>query len=165
MVSQRYPGASAAATYQYDAMGHLSGMTDTNNNLTASATYGPAGEMDSLNYTGINETFTYNSLWQLTRMTANQLSYPTGMVMDMSYIYTAGQNNGRISASADWVSGETVNYTYDSLNRLASASASNGAWGNTHTYDGFGNLTAKTVTAGSALNSVSLLLQAWGNPL
>jgi hypothetical protein len=101
---------------------------------------------------GVNETFAYNSLWHLTRMTATQISYPTGTAMDMSYTYTAGQNNGRISASTDWVSGETVNYTYDSLNHLASAAASNGSWGNAYTYDGFGNLTAKTVTAGSAPN-------------
>ena len=47
------------------------------------------------------------------------------------------------------MSGETVTYTYDSLNRLASA-GSGSTWGDSYTYDGFGNLTAKTVTAGSA---------------
>ena len=46
------------------------------------------------------------------------------------------------------MSGETVTYQYDSLNRLASASAGS-TWGEAYTYDGFGNLTAKTVTAGS----------------
>ena len=42
-----------------------------------------------------------------------------------------------------------VSYGYDSLNRLASASSSAG-WGETFTYDGFGNLTDKTVTSGAA---------------
>jgi RHS repeat-associated protein len=70
----------------------------------------------------------------------------------MIYTYTAGQNNGRITQSTDRASGEVVNYTYDSLNRLASAQATNGSWGNAYSYDGFGNLTAKTVTAGSAPN-------------
>jgi len=42
-----------------------------------------------------------------------------------------------------------VTYGYDSLNRLASASSSAG-WGETFTYDGFGNLTDKTVTSGAA---------------
>ena len=46
------------------------------------------------------------------------------------------------------VSGETTNYTYDSLNRLATGSTA--AWGQSFTYDGFGNLTDKNVTAGSA---------------
>jgi RHS repeat-associated protein len=35
------------------------------------------------------------------------------------------------------------------LNRLASATATNGSWGQGFSYDGFGNLMAKTATAGS----------------
>ena len=55
----------------------------------------------------------------------------------------------KIVLGYDAVSGETVTYTYDSLNRLASA-GSGSTWGDSYSYDGFGNLTAKTVTAGSA---------------
>ena len=65
-------------------------------------------------------------------------------------MYTAGQNNGRIVQSVDGVAGETVNYTYDALNRLATAGTTNGTWGQAFAYDGFGNLTGKTVTQGSA---------------
>ena len=43
-----------------------------------------------------------------------------------------------------------MNYTYDKLNRLATAGATNGTWGQAFAYDGFGNLTGKTVTQGSA---------------
>jgi hypothetical protein len=43
--------------------------------------------------------------------------------MDMEYRYTAGQNNGRIAQSKDWISGEEVTYAYDSLQRLISAQA------------------------------------------
>ena len=39
--------------------------------------------------------------------------------MDMQYNYTAGQNNGRIASSQDYISGETVQYAYDGLLRLA----------------------------------------------
>ena len=67
-------------------------------------------------------------------------------MMDMEYVYTAGQNNGRITQSVDGIAGETVNYTYDPLNRLASASATNGTWGQSYAYDGFGNVTQKSVT-------------------
>jgi RHS repeat-associated protein len=35
-------------------------------------------------------------------------------------------------------------------NRLASATATNGSWGDAYAFDGFGNLTGKTPTAGSA---------------
>jgi YD repeat-containing protein len=40
---------------------------------------------------------------------------------------------------------EIVNYTYDHLNRLTSAST-NGTWGENYTYDGFGNLTGQIPT-------------------
>jgi RHS repeat-associated protein len=37
-----------------------------------------------------------------------------------------------------------VNYTYDSLNRLVNAAATDGAFSQSYTYDGFGNLTSKS---------------------
>ena len=49
----------------------------------------------------------------------------------------------------DNVSGEQVVYAYDALNRLASATATSGTWGQSYTDDGFGRLTAQNVTAGS----------------
>ena len=99
--------------------------------------------MLNLSYFGVNETRTYNSLLQLTRMTA----HPGGgaNVMDMQYNYSATQNNGRITSSNDYVTGENVSYTYDAVNRLTGASAGS-MWGETYSYDGFGNLTGKNVT-------------------
>jgi RHS repeat-associated protein len=101
-----------------------------------------------MTYGAFNETRTYDpQMMQLTHITTKNGS-PT--VMDMSYGYTAGHNNGRITQSIDGVLNETVNYTYDSLNHLATAQAINNSWGNAYSYDGFGNLTGATVTAGSA---------------
>src|ERR1700723_468420 len=51
---------------------------------------------------------------------------------------------------SDNVSGEQAVYAYDALNRLASATAASGSWGQSYAYDGFGNLTDQNVTAGSA---------------
>src|SRR3989440_4372808 len=73
--------------------------------------------------------------------------------VDMQYIYAAGANNGRIAKSIDGVTGETVDYTYDVWNRLVKAETEGTTgvqWGQSYTYDGFGNLTAKGVTKGSA---------------
>ncbi len=53
-----------------------------------------------------------------------------------------GTNNGKISSQYDAISGETVTYAYDSLNRLLSASGS--GWNQSFGYDGFGNLVSKT---------------------
>ena len=59
-------------------------------------------------------------------------------------------NNGKTASQTDNVSGEQVTYTYDALNRLATAQATSAAWGQSYTYDGFGNLTDQNVIAGSA---------------
>ena len=69
---------------------------------------------------------------------------------DMQYVFPTGQNNGKVSQTIDNVTGEQVTYAYDALNRLISATASNGTWGEAYSYDGFGNLTGKTPTQGSA---------------
>ena len=89
---------------QYDNMGRLNGMTqdlqDGNGpQPEASAGYGPAGELLNLSYFGVSETRTYNSLLQLTRMTANPGGWPNQM--DMQYNYSSTQNNGRITSSND----------------------------------------------------------------
>lgn len=146
--------ATNALTYTYDPMGHLNGMTDSVTSTTASAYYGTSGasadEMQYIKYGNVYETFTYNNLLQLTGTTATPI-VGSGTLMSMQYTYPSGSNNGRISQSIDGVLNQTVNYTYDSLNRLSTALATNNSWGQSYSYDGFGNLTAKTVTAGSAM--------------
>jgi RHS repeat-associated protein len=139
--------------YQYDAMGRLNQVQQANYlnpawNIVATAAYTPTSQLSTLwnSFTSQTESFTYNSLLQLTRDTVPGL-------MDMQYIYTAGQNNGRVAETIDGVSGETVQYAYDSLQRLASAQTTGSSgpqWGEVYTYDGFGNLTGKNVTKGSA---------------
>jgi YD repeat-containing protein len=71
--------------------------------------------------------------------------------VNMVYNYSATQNNGKITGQTDHVSREQVVYAYDALNRLASAGATNNSWGQSYSYDGFGNLTDQTVTAGTPL--------------
>ena len=123
-------------TYSFDSMGRPYSLVDnepTPYHMVTSATYGPSDEELQIN--GLASR-TYNSLLQLTSDGTR------------GYIYSATQNNGRIVQTTDPQMG-TVTYGYDSLNRLASASSSAG-WGETFTYDGFGNLTDKTVTSGAA---------------
>ena len=142
MTQVTYPGGGPVYQMTFDAMGRVGGMTE-NGSSVASATYGVAGELAGLSYFGHSESRTYNSMFQMTRQTVS------GM-MDMEYVYTAGANNGRIGSSVDHVLNETVNYTYDALNRLTLAeTAGSGGWGQGFGYDGFGNLTEKTATKGS----------------
>jgi YD repeat-containing protein len=67
--------------------------------------------------------------------------------VNLTYNYPAGTNNGKISSMYNAVSGETITYTYDSLNRLLTANGS--GWGEQYTFDAFGNLTEKMITSGS----------------
>jgi RHS repeat-associated protein len=123
-------GPGGTDTYAFDVMGRLS---------SGGATYGPAGEL--LTFNGVNRI--YNNLGQLTRMTKSG-------VMDMEYRYdTTTHNNGRIAQSKDYVTGEEVTYSYDSLNRLSHAETTDSAWGTTYVYDGWGNLLQKNGTKGS----------------
>jgi len=52
---------------------------------------------------GGTETRTYNMLGQMTRLVA-------GADVDMEYRYSPTQNNGQITQSKDWKSGEEVTY-------------------------------------------------------
>ena len=65
--------------------------------------------------------------------------------LNLQYNFPSTENNGKISSQTDVISGETVTYAYDSLNRLATASSS-ANWGQSYTYDGFGNMTDQTST-------------------
>ena len=75
--------------------------------------------------------------------------------LDINYNFPAGTNNGKITSQTDNLSGETVMYQYDSLNRLLSAT-SNQSWSETYGFDGFGNLLSKTGTGGAPTLSQSV---------
>jgi len=153
--------AGTTYTYTYDALGRPTALAATAGpaapaTLAGGAQYGPAGELLSLTTAygqgSYTETRTYNSRLQLTQIAGSGMPWGQGPVLNVNlqYTYSATQNNGQITQFRDGVSGEQVSYGYDSLNRLISASASSGAWGQSFTYDGFGNLRQKTVTQGSA---------------
>jgi RHS repeat-associated protein len=156
ILSVQYPSTSAGSgskySYSFDSMYRPVGMTDQNSNTDVnSVTYNPANQLLSINYFGSTETRTYNSL--------NQLTAVSGPGISKMYTYTAGANIGKISSQTDALSGETVQYVYDSLNRLTSAATTAGtAWSQTFTYDPFGNLTAKTGT-GTAPPSIPVSAQ------
>ena len=64
-----------------------------------------------------------------------QMTYLSSGSLSIGYNYSSTQNNGKITSQQDYVSGETVTYAYDTLNRLATAGTS--AWGQSYAYDGF----------------------------
>jgi YD repeat-containing protein len=72
-----------------------------------------------------------------------------GSNVDLEYRYSATQNNGQITQSKDWITGEEVTHTYDALNRLIASSTTDPSWGLSFGYDGFGNRLSQTLTKGS----------------
>src|SRR5947208_5700223 len=72
--------------------------------------------------------------------------------MDHAFNYgAAGSNNGNILSVADQLnSARTQSFTYDPLNRLATANESGGRWGLSFAYDPWGNRLQQNVTAGVA---------------
>ncbi|MEQ1884082.1 MAG: RHS repeat-associated core domain-containing protein [Bryobacteraceae bacterium] len=134
--------------FAYDTLGRLNTMTNgyTSASVISGVTYGVANEIQAIS--GIlNETRQYSSTFQLTRITVPS-------VLDIQYAYpSAGSNNGKLASQTDVLSGEQVVYTYDSLNRLATAQTADNPsvtqWGQSYTYDGFGNLTDQDVIKGS----------------
>jgi YD repeat-containing protein len=127
-----------------------SGMTDqTNFSVVNGVTYGPANELTHIYYYGHDESRQYNSMLQLTNISST--SYPA---MNVTYTFpAAGANAGKIMSQTDSVSGETVNYLYDSLNRLTSATGN--GWTQSYGYDGFGNLTGRTGTGTAQSTTIS----------
>ena len=143
IASVRYPAATGGGgeryTYGFDYMRRPKTLTEESTQLgvVTNVSYGPAGEM--LTMTGmVNETRSYNSRLQLASYNGTTYSY-------------GSNNNGRIVSETNTVSGETVTYQYDELNRLLKAeTVATGGWGQQFTYDGFGNLTSKSGTANHA---------------
>jgi RHS repeat-associated protein len=136
--------AGPTYNYSYDSMYRLSGMTDSNNNtIVSNVSYNAANRLLTMNYPGASEVRGYNVLNQLTTLSAGS--------ENLTYNYPTGTNNGKVSSMYNAVSGETITYAYDSLNRLLTASGTGGGatWGQQYGYDPFGNLLSKTITAGS----------------
>jgi RHS repeat-associated protein len=139
------PPTLLSLTYTLDAMDRPTALTDsTNHSWVSGATYNPANRITGAVFPSGTETWVYNSLYQLTQRTTVHSSTTR---LNMTYNYTAGQDNGQIASSVDGVSGETITYQYDALKRLASATGS--GWSETYTYDGFGNMTGMTPIGGA----------------
>jgi hypothetical protein len=119
-----YAGATGNVSYAYDSMARLNTMTDNVSGLMVitGATYDPANDITNIacgSYLGAwgGERRTYNSLKQLTGI--NSGTYST--LLSITYNYPLTGSNGKIQSETDNISGETVTYAYDALNRLATA--------------------------------------------
>ena len=162
-----YP-SGRTITYGYDAVTRPVSAVDSANsiNYVTAALYSPAGGLASLqNGAALISKFFYNKRLQPCRISVkNSGTSPSqcsdavnlGNILDFTYDYNLGTaDNGEVNQIANnRNTSRTQNFTYDSLNRILTAStqATTGtyAWGLQFGYDIWGNLLTSTLTQGSA---------------
>jgi RHS repeat-associated protein len=162
-----YP-SGRTITYGYDAVTRpLSAIDSANSiNYVTAALYSPAGGLASLqNGAALISKFFYNKRLQPCRISVkNTGTSPSqcsdaanlGNILDFTYDYNLGTaDNGEVKQiSNNRNTSRTQNFTYDSLNRILTAStqATTGtyAWGLQFGYDIWGNLLTSSLTQGSA---------------
>ncbi|HEY2496657.1 MAG TPA: RHS repeat-associated core domain-containing protein [Candidatus Angelobacter sp.] len=173
-----YP-SDAVVTYTPDAAGHILSAVDSGNsiNYITGSTYGPDGgptgfvSGNSATFAGITNAFSYNKRLQPVTMSATS---PSQTVYSIGYDFHAGNgttgsgaNNGNvfgITNYKDTTHGRDQTFTYDPLNRVTSAQNTGTDcnamtvnnkieyWGNSYSYDAWGNLLQKSITKCGAEN-------------
>jgi RHS repeat-associated protein len=112
--------------------------------------YGPHGKMTyQANANGSATTTTFDAT-KLYRLSTRVTTIPGGdHIQDLAYTMDENGNITQIVDASDTDSSKTMNYTYDDLNRLLTAVATNVASGqstysHTYAYDAVGNITSKS---------------------
>jgi len=146
--------------YAYDQAQRQNFVADLINNIgyVDSATFAPPGPMTGYSgaststFSGITNTFNYNNRLQPTGISANTSA---STIFSLGYTYgPTGQDNGNISTITNNLDAtRTVNFNYDSLNRIANALTTN--WGEAYVIDAWGNMTAINSYQGKAHENLS----------
>ncbi|HBV33047.1 TPA: hypothetical protein DEB72_00750, partial [Patescibacteria group bacterium] len=116
--------------------------------------YGPHGQITYQgNFNGATTTNPYDAakLYRLQKRTTANSSGTK--LQDLTYTYDANGNITRLVDASQTNAAKTVDYTYDGLNRLLTATATAAANGQNYTfvysYDSLGNILTRTETVGA----------------
>lgn len=152
---------SSKVKYTYNTAGQLETVQRKEStdgsfiNLVTDFDYGPHGKITYQAYTnGAATTNTYDST-KMYRLSNKTTTITGGSKMqDLTYTYDANSNVTQIVDASNTNSSKTVAYTYDDLNRLLSATATNVASGqstytHSYTYNAIGNIITRTDSAGT----------------
>jgi RHS repeat-associated protein len=171
--SLTYP-SGRKVTFSVDNANRLSnavfaglGAATANNSYYQPNLYAPHGAIASATFgNGLLESVAYNYRLQPAIMELAPFTAPTNRLLYRAYNYidANNKNNGNVINLSDWLnSGRTQSFTYDALNRVASAqsAATSGpdAWSQTYQIDAWGNLqqsgTKAFLVGGNLKNQVS----------
>ena len=137
--------------YSFDTLGRPNQLQETVSQsvMANNVSYGgPSGQLSALSWvfpsgvTGYpnqyNEARTYNARGQMSRLkytgVYNFGTASTPPSVDQTYTYSSTANDGRITQMTDGISGEVVQYQYDSLGRLTLAQTTGTQWGQSFGY-------------------------------
>ncbi len=141
-------------TYSYNNAGQQISLVDAGAGIiyVQDAHYAPPGMLTNAVHggtLGITETNSYNNRLQPLMLSAT--GSQTVFSLSYSWILPGNKNNGtvyQIQNNRD--SSRSVQFSYDYMNRLASAKTYNSStWGDAYVYDYWGNLLQKNVTQGT----------------
>ncbi len=160
----RSQGSTETITYDYTVMQLLSSLKGTGNYAYVSQAHHDAtGQVkDQLLGNGLLQQTCYDSNRRKTvlRVFPNPGSIPacenTPANLRLNLLYTH-QSNGNVSQVLDSLRNETLNYTYDDLDRLTRV---NGSYNRTFDYDTIGNITSRD-TGVTYTNPGTTGLAAW----
>jgi RHS repeat-associated protein len=168
VATMTYP-SGRVYTYAYNNAGQIASLVDTAHsiNFFSSPQYAPPGMLSSgihgavTGWNAVTLTNTFNNRLEPTQFQAISPVPLTLLNLSYSYDQGSGKNNGsvvQITNGRD--STRTTAYTYDQLNRLATAQTPSAAtWGDSYVYDAWGNLLQKNVIKGTA-ESMALTVNA-----
>lgn len=168
VATMTYP-SGRVYTYTYNNAGQIASLIDTVHNIKffTSPQYAPPGMLTSgingavTGWNAITLTNTYNNRLEPTQLQAVSPVPLTLLNLSYSYDQGSGKNNGgvvQITNGRD--STRTVAYSYDQVNRLATAQTPTATtWGDSYVYDPWGNLQQKNVIKGTA-ETMALTLNA-----
>ncbi|HEU5413491.1 MAG TPA: RHS repeat-associated core domain-containing protein [Candidatus Angelobacter sp.] len=161
IASMIYP-SGRVYNYGYNNAGEITSLVDSVHgiNFFTGGQYAPPGLLAGgvhgavTGWNAITLANTYNNRLQPTRFLATSPVPSTLLDLNYSYDQGSGKNNGSVVQIANGRdSTRSVQYTYDQLNRLGSARTYSAAtWGDSYTYDAWGNLLQKNVIQGAAEN-------------
>jgi len=147
---------SSSVQYEYGTGGLLDNVSRKEStdlsyiDVVSGIDYAPTGQTTVVSYAnGMQTTNTYDAseLYRLSSKVTTIAGNEYGQ--SISYAYDNNGNITQLVDNSDTSSAKTVNYTYDDLNRLTSATATNvaegqSAYSETYSYNAIGNITAKT---------------------
>jgi len=152
MTSETYPSMPGSSdrrtvTYGFDLAGRLSSLNSSPTSYAPAASvtgiaYAAHGALASETYgNGLIHGATYNNRLQTSEIKLGTSGAPAS-ILSLVYNYGTTANNGNIQ-SVNYNGGGlsyTQSFTYDQLNRLATAQENGGAsWSQTNGYDRYGN--------------------------